>query len=425
MRERASTIGVWLRRRFPALLALLLTLVTVLSVNSAPAKPLQEQVTPDARQYIDTAQNIVEGNGFVTNYDATIPNPPRYAPGYPLALAPFAKLQEFPEGQQLGQRVIVILYVLAVVGAAWALAGANAGSFAALILLLTPFARASVPHVMSDLFGAFVPLLVVPLLVFRTDAGDRLSGALLGFAATVRLTAGVGLIAALIAVHDRRARIRLILWAAPFIVALHALQYAMFGNPFFTGYDNGNAGFSEMFALRNIVDTPAAEGLWMIPEPFPNAWIDQLAPAGAAPATGLSNLFFYPAVMLGLVWIYLPPFIGVVGIVYAWRHRHEAAVQYAVLSAVGTIVVYWFYGYQAARMIAISGTMLVVLTAAGLARSVDWMGRVERLWSAGALAAGDRAGSESEHGRPSGDDGTERDDDATRDSEDEGELVPA
>lgn len=393
MREHSARFGRGLRRRAPAIIAVVLTLITVLSVNSTPDRALESQVAPDARQYIDSARHIIDGNGFVTTWDGPVPNPPRYPPGYPLVLAPFAKIGDYPagepEGQQLGQRVIVVGYVLAVVLAAWALAGATAGSFAAVLLLLTPFARESASHVMSDVFGALLPLLVIPLLRYRTAAGERLAGALLGFAATVRITAGIGLIAALVAVRDREARIRLVLWAAPFIVALHALQYAMFGSPFFTGYDNGNAGFSEMFALKNIVDTPGAEGLWMIHEPVPFSIIDQLGPRGDAAATGLSNLFFYPAVMFGLVWIYVPPLVGVIGVVYAWRHRHDPPVQYAVISALGTIVIYWFYGYQAARMIALSGTMLVVLTAAGLARGVDWMGRVEQLWNAGAFGGTD------------------------------------
>lgn len=377
-----------MRKWAPIILAVLLTTITCLSVQSAPSRPADQQVVPDGREYIDSAQHVAAGDGFVTTFHSPVPMPPQYSPGYPFALAPFAAVKDY-RGIQIGQTVIAMLYVLAIVLAAWSLAGANAASFAAVLVLLSPFARTSSTLIMSDAFGAVLPLLVIPLMRFRTAAGDRLSGALLGYAATVRISAGIALIAALIAAGDRRSRIRIFLWSLPFLGGLLLLQWAMYGNPLSNGYDDHNVGFGHMFSLSNPLGEVAKEGLWMIPEPFPNAWVDRLGPSGAVGAVGLPNLLFYPAVLLGIVWIFIPPLVGVIGLVYGWRHRADQAVRYIAMTAGGSVVFYLFYDYQGARMIAVSGAMLVVLTAAGMARGVAWMGRLERLWNE--LAARDDA----------------------------------
>lgn len=369
-----------MRRWAPILLAVLLTCITCMSVKSAQSKSIDQQVIPDGREYIDSALHVAAGDGFVTTFHSSVPMPPQYSPGYPFALVPLAAKKGF-EGIQKTQSLISILYVLAVVLAAWSLAGANAGSFAAVLVLLSPFARTSSTMIMSDAFGAVLPLLVIPLMRFRTAAGDRLSGALLGFAATVRISAGIGLIAALIVAGDRRSRLRIFLWSLPFLGGLLLLQWAMYGNPLSNGYDDHNVGFGHMFALSNPLGETAKEGLWMIGEPFSQSWVDRLSAVGPAPATGLPNLLFYPAVLLGLVWIYTPPLVSVIGLVYGWRHRGDQAVRYIAWTAIGTVVFYLFYDYQAARMIAVSAAMLVVLTAAGMARGVAWLGRIERIWN--------------------------------------------
>lgn len=375
--------SIWGRRQArrwgPRILAIVLTAVTVISVTSKQPLPMPQQPVADAQEYADSAQKLADGKGFVDTWYGARPQPPRYSPGYPLALAPFAALKQFPQGVQQGASAAAVVYVLAVVWAAWALGGAVAASFAAGLILISPFARQSGALIMSDALGAALAVMVVPLIAAGTKAGHRMAGALLGFAATVRILAGVGILAALASIPRASWR-TLVLWAAPFVVGLFLLQWLMFGNPLYTGYDRWNAGFSEMFALTNPFKGAAQEGLWMYNEPWTTHLIDVMAPAGAQPATGAQNWVFYPAVLLGIVWIYMPPLVSIVGLAYGWRHRTDPAVRYALLTMIGTVVIYCFYQYQAARMVAAPASLLLVLTACGFARAIEWFQRLEVVW---------------------------------------------
>jgi hypothetical protein len=369
-----------MRKHFPTLLALLLTGITCFSVLSSTPLPIQAQPVPDAREYADSAQRLVDGVGFTTVIHGGPPLPPRYSPGFPFALAPFAAFADYPEGVQHGATAAALLYVLAVVLAAWTLAGPLGGGFAALLVLFSPFARTSATLVMSDAFGAALPILLVALIRFRTAAGDRLSGALTGFAASVRILGGVSLIAALIVAPDRTARRRLVLWAAPFVLGVALLQWAMFGSPMRTGYDYWNAGFKEMFQLKSAWRNLGPEGFWIFPDRLPTSLVDMIGPAGPKPGTGLANAPFYFAVLSGIVWVYMPPLIPAIGVIYGWRHRADPAVRYALLTGAFTTVLFLFYQYQAARLMALPASLLLVLTAAGMARGVEWCRRVEVLW---------------------------------------------
>lgn len=390
----AVLLGAYLwsvRRLRPArsgatVLAVLLTALTCASVQSAQPMPIDQQPTPDAREYADSAQRLADGVGFNTTIHGGVALPPRYSPGFPIALAPFAALKDFPQGVQLGASAAAIFYVLAVVAAAWALAGPVGGSFAALLLLFSPFARGSASLVMSDAFGAALGVLVLVAIKYRSAAGDRLSGALTGFAGAVRVLGGVSLIAALIVAPDRAARKRLVLWAAPFVVLVALLQWFMFGSPLRTGYDYWNAGFAELFRLNAAWTNIAPEGFWIFPDRLNTSLVDLIAPQGLKPGTGLSNVFFYLATMSGVVWVYLPPLIPAIGLIYGWRNRRDEAVRYALVTGGLTLLLYLVYSYQAARLVALPASLLLVLTAAGLARGVEWCRRVEVLWRERAAA---------------------------------------
>lgn len=389
-----------LRKRFPTIVGLLLTALACLSVLSVNPKPIDLQPIPDGREYADAAQRIADGNGFNTTFHGGVPIPSRYAPGFSVALAPFAALKSFPEGVQKGASAATVAYVLAVIIAAWALAGPFAGGFAALLIMFSPFARTSATIVMSDALGAALPVLVVALMRFRTNAADRLSGALLGFATAIRVLGGVTLIAALLVVPDWRSRRRLVLWAAPFIVGVALLQWVTLGSPFHTGYDAWNAGFKEMFRFDAPLRHASPEGFWMFPDRLNPPLIDLIGPPAQTSGTGASNLVFYAAVMFGVVWVYMPPLLPVLGVIYAWRHRTEPAVRYAILAGGLTLAMYLFYGYQAARLIALPASLMLVLTAAGLARCVVWCQRAEVLWRERDAQLAATAGSERPHTEP-------------------------
>jgi hypothetical protein len=98
--------------------------LTLLQVMDTRSRPMSGQPFPDAAEYADAARQLTALNGFVTYVHDDTPRPPRYPPGFSLALTPFVALGgEPPSGAQLGAKVFAACYVLAAVLAAWSLGG--------------------------------------------------------------------------------------------------------------------------------------------------------------------------------------------------------------------------------------------------------------------------------------------------------------
>ena len=70
---------------------------------------------------------------------------------------------------------------------------------------------------------------------------------------------------------------------------------------------------------------------------------------------------FYPLVLLGLFWIFVPPLATVPGLIEVWRRRHEPGPAYVLWLTVLTVLFHLFYFYLAARFVAGPTTLLADL----------------------------------------------------------------
>jgi hypothetical protein len=367
--------GVAVRRGKPRLgqilctvLAGLVTLASALSILGAPQRPLAEQPFPDAQEYADAAHQLEAGHGYVTLADSGTPQPPRYPPGFSLALTPFAFIGDYPSNVQLGSKLLVLMYLFATLSVAWILGGPLTAALASAIIGLSPFAATSASLVMSDAFAAALSVLLVG--IFHQMSGTRMiaGGGLVGAMVLVRLSALAGLIACLAAV-PRRHWPHVLIGAIPFIVALGLYQWSTFGNPVETGYDYwlpGLRAFDASFAVRG---GPQGDGPYIVADRLDGALLQPVCRCPASnPQSELPNLAFYPAVLLGLFWIFAPPGVGLVGLVYTWSRRREPAFRLVLSLTISGLGVQIFYFYQGARFMAGPATLLAIACAVGVGR---------------------------------------------------------
>jgi hypothetical protein len=361
-------------RRVCALLAIVVSVAVLVDVERAPERPLSQQPFPDAPEYASSARSLANDKGFYTYIYHGERQPPRYPPGYPMALAPFAAIGSYPRDVQRGAKFWAMLYVLVAVIAAWVLGGPLAAILTALFIGVSPFARDSAGLVLSDTFIAMLTVLMLPLVRNVTRSGARLAGAATGLATAVRLTAGINFVALFIAL-PRRSYKGLVVFALPSLIGLALLQWAMFGSPLKTGYSYwGVSGhfFSLSYATSNSV---IREGPFIFPDRLNGKLFDWICPCQVGgPQDSMSNLAFYPSLLASLFWVFSPPLVPLLGLVYAWRRRREAIARYALAVTVLTLLVFLFYHYQGTRFIAGPETLLIVLASVWLAE----LG--ERLW---------------------------------------------
>jgi hypothetical protein len=363
-------------RTAAAMIAALVCAATLVSVAVAPGRPLAEQPSPDAQEYADSARSLAQDRGFFTFIYDGQREPPRYPPGYPLALAPFALIGSFPGNVERGARAYVLLYVLAVVIAAWVLGGPVAAAIAAVVVGISPFARDAAHLVMSDVLYAALTVAVLPLIYPRpTRSGNRAAAALAGLAILVRLSGFVNFLA--LAAATRKSGVKdLALMGIPALFGLAFLQWKIYGSPFRTGYSYWGVD-SHNFALSYATsDVIRHEGPFIFPDRLGGhllAWIACPCPVGGAQA-GLSNIVFYPALLAGLFWVFSPPIVPLLGLLYAWRRRREAVGRYALVLVVASLAFYLPYLFQGTRFMAGVGAVLTVLGSVWLAQfgSTRW-----------------------------------------------------
>jgi hypothetical protein len=84
-----------------------------------------------------------------------------------------------------------------------------------------------------------------------------------------------------------------------------------------------------------------------------------------------SNLVFYPALLLGLYWIYFPPLLSVLGGWELFRRRRTVAARFGGLVVIANLLIALPYFYQGGRLVAPAALVLLVYSAAGVARLVD------------------------------------------------------
>jgi hypothetical protein len=336
------------------------------------------QPFPDAFEYADAATRLAHGHGYTTiireqfvspHADRAV-NPPRYPPGYPILLTPFAAADHV----NVGVRVAAVLLVLAVAWAAFELGGPWAATIAVLLTIAGRFTRQSAYLVLSDAFAAALAVAILPLVRRRTPTAIYAAGFVAGYGVVVR-DSGLLILGCLLLVLSGRDRIRVLLGALPPVAGLAIYQWATFGRPWRTGYNYWLPHLTS-FAGRFIAAHPLlSDGPYAIPDQahqrFAN-WACHLischAQTAVGPLGGLPNWFFYPLVIAGFFWIFSLPFITLLGLASAVRWWREPPARFALLLTVTTVAFYLPYFYQAVRFMAAPAMMLVVWCAVGVAR---------------------------------------------------------
>ena len=361
--------------------------MTVFRIFGNEFTPLAEQPFPDAISYTREAVAISEGNGFKVNFDERLgPSgidmggesyfSTRYPPGFPVALALFA-LMGGEGGVQWGSRFVVVLLAIAVAVLAFAIGGALASCLASVFVAISPFATEASSLVLSDAFGALLTLLALgSIIVFkkmkdRGKSGDAILlclGAICGFAIFSRIALVILLIGAMIVFPTRKSLRLVLLGASPFLILLAGYQWVEFGAPWRTGYSLFVQGINEfslayplrqnLFGERGFIFSDRLGGSlmrWTCP-------CDEFGPMGKAPSA-----LFYPAVGIGLYWVFFPPFVGLVAIASLFWKRHESSAKFATVIIFLNLLMTTFYFYQGARLFAPAAYLLLLFGSLGLA----------------------------------------------------------
>jgi hypothetical protein len=97
------------------------------------------------------------------------------------------------------------------------------------------------------------------------------------------------------------------------------------------------------------------------------------------PQQGLPNYLLYPAVLLGLFWVFAPPFFSLLGLWNYARDWSRPEARFALVLCVISLVFFCCYFYQGTRFMAAPASVLLAGGAAQVAR-----------WSAGNKASNPR-----------------------------------
>jgi hypothetical protein len=361
------------RRRVSPVLAVVATAAALLPILTAEPKPMPLQPFPDGHEYADAARQIVSGKGYVTYVrendrypDDGQPRPPKYPPGFSLALVPFAKFGTYPDDVVGAARWFAAFYVVAAVVAAWSIGGPLAGMLAAGLIGMSPFAQQSVTMLFADAFGAALTVLLVPLLNKPTALRTAVAGTVAGLSVLVRFSLIVNIAAVALATRGQTRR-RALLFAAPALAGLLLYQWLTFGSPLKTGYGYWSPE-RQRFRLSHVIgNTDRGAGAT-----FPDALSGKLmrwvcpCPTGGA-QLAFPSIFLYPAVLAGLFWVFSPPLVTLAGCVYLWKHRRAPPAAAAIWVTVLTCALYVGHFYQSERFMAPPATLLTIFAGVALA----------------------------------------------------------
>jgi 4-amino-4-deoxy-L-arabinose transferase-like glycosyltransferase len=357
------------RRIFdPAVLfAFAALLLAALPLTFAKPTPLRDQPFPDSHEYADAANQLAHGNGYVTYVHGSKAQPPRYPPGYSVALLPFVKWgPEYPKGAELGAKFFVLALLLAVWGTTWLLGGPIAAGFAAGLAVTSSFWTSMSHLILSDPLAATLVVLSLALVTRPKTKRVALAGALVGASVLVRLSNVVTLACLVAALPRKRPRLTALVAALPFVVALLVYQWATFGQPLATGYHHYYPDLREFAPHYAWAADPLRDGPNLTGDRLHGRLMSWACPCPAnGPMAVLENAAFYPAIVLGLFWMYTPPLISLLGFAELFRRRKTPAARYALAVIFSNIVLYTFYFYQAARFMAPVGALLIVFSSVG------------------------------------------------------------
>lgn len=321
----ASVRWVW-RVIAAAALALALT-------SFEPVAPVEDSF-PDAVEYMELAHNVVTGDGYRTD---TRPSP-RYPPGLPILLAPFAALGDAADDLRLFPPVAGTALVLLMGWAAKELGGEPATAFTWLLAAFSQGIGGSTTQVLSDLPAA---ALVCAALVSVLRGRQLVAGVLIGLSATVRLGhAALGL-----AASRPRGWIGVLLVLVP----LAFIQLLLFGS--LSGYDDGTADFGVQ---------------WLWERPI----------RGAGKVAAQPNPEFYLQQLAGRGW-WLVPGTAVLSLIELWLRRHERVARFTATVIVVNLATYFLYFYQDSRFVLTSAVLVVVFAGAAIGRLLGRVGIAE------------------------------------------------
>jgi hypothetical protein len=366
------------RSRFARLQSWILTATTVfvlvsgtLIINKTRPLPLELHPAPDSQETVDGAQQIANGNGYVTVFHGNGAEPPRYPPGFSIALLPFLTFGEYPANVLFGAKFYVFFYLWTAMLAGLLLNGRIAAIIVGLFVAVSPFVDVYASVVMSE---AFVAALVVLILILLRDKPGwlqvALAGAIAGALVAVRLQMIVCLPALLLALPTMRQRLWAFLSAAPFLAALAIYNWTTFGSFFKTGYDYWIPHIKPFALFYAVRWYPMGDGVWLSGD-LTNAWLLRwICPCEAGgPIAALPNAIIYPLILLGFFWMFAPPFVPAYGLWRAWRDRREQLrARFILWLIVLTVPLFTFYFYQGTRFMTAVSTLLVIYASVGLAQ---------------------------------------------------------
>jgi len=356
-----------------ALLATALSLGPLLMIEP---RPLNRQPSPDAQEYADAARHLASGDGYVTTISrGGVAQPPRYPPGFSLALVPFAVAGRYPANVQIGSKAYAVLYVLATLVAAWVVGGPLAAAIAVALVGASPFSTRYASLVMSDAFAAALIVLTLPLLHRPTTRRLVGAGLLAGASVLVRLASLLG-VAAMLPALSWRGRMTVVAAALVGIAGLGVHQWSTFGNPLMTGYQYwlpDVRSFGLDYALSSATQR---DGSGVVADSIDGALVPWACPCpDDDPLVTLPNILFYPLVLLGVFWIFVPPLTTLPGLIEVWRCRREPGPGYAFWLTILTVLFYQVYFYQGARFMAGPVTLLAIYSGVAVARWIERSGR--------------------------------------------------
>lgn len=276
----------------------------------------------DSRIYSEAAHNIVDGDGYTTDSGTR----PRFPPGFPLLLTPFAAAGDVLAFPPLAG----IAFVLLLGWTSWSLAGPAAAAVAGLLAYGSTAVMASTRYLLADLPASLL-LCAAMLAVLRRR--ELLAGVLVGLSATLRLGHG------LFAVAARR-------WgwvgSAAVLVPLVIAQFWLFGS--LSSYPEGQAEFG----ISWLWEHPTKGGLVQAPD---------------------LNVAYYPQLLAGR-WGWLVPGLPLLAGAELWLRRRDRVARWAATIVVANVALYLAYWFQSPRFMLPSAMVLIVFAAAFVARPV-------------------------------------------------------
>jgi hypothetical protein len=164
---------------------------------------------------------------------------------------------------------------------------------------------------------------------------------------------------------------RTLVAALPPIVALGLVQWRIFGSPFSTGYDYWLPGLENFDWAYALADEGIRDGT-LFPDALNGLLMSWVCPCPAGgPQAALPHILLYPAVLIGLFWVYSPPLATLPGIFHAWQRRRDPVGAFALWLTITSLRFYTFYYYQATRFMAAPATVLTAFSAAWLGRLIE------------------------------------------------------